>query len=160
MNIKNTTYVAAVTLLISWASLANAQPWEKDSSEGKAFRERMEKRIAEVHKELGLNSDQEKKLEARRKEHREKMKVLYENIKVKKKDLGEELQKAEMDENRVRTIHEELKELKAEKEDYRLEGILEVREILTPEQFSKFMQIKEEHKAKRREKFRGFMENK
>jgi Spy/CpxP family protein refolding chaperone len=48
--------------------------------------------------------------------------------------------------NRINRLHSETKKLHAEMADHRLEGILEVREILTPEQFSEFMELTGKHR--------------
>lgn len=151
MNIKIKKVICSlgISLLILGAGQGYSRAGQEDPPDGQTFKKRMEKRIAEVHQELGLSPEQEKKLQDRRKAHREEMNSLYENMKAKKKELNAELQKSELNRERVKAIHSELKAFKAEKEDRRLEGMLEVREILTPDQFSKFMKIKEDRKMKR-----------
>ena len=91
-----------------------------------------------MSKELGLTPEQEKQLEDYRAQNKEKVKDIHGKIKDKRKELREELQNQELDIARVAQVHSELKALEAQAEDNRLEGILKVRSILTPEQFRKF----------------------
>ena len=69
----------------------------------------------------------------------------------KREQIKEELQRADFDSNKVKQIHNELKSLKFQAEDHRLDGILEVRTILTPEQFNKFMELKKNRKDHKKE---------
>ncbi|MCM8812924.1 MAG: hypothetical protein NC924_03185 [Candidatus Omnitrophica bacterium] len=48
------------------------------------------------------------------------------------------MQKAEIDRKEINRIHEEIKALLVKKEDVRLESVLRMRELLTPEQFAQF----------------------
>ena len=98
--------------------------------------------IQKVLQQLNLTNEQNEKLKEHRIKHRQKAKQLSEDIQVKRKKLAEELQKSEPDTKKVKQIHSELKKLKAIKADHRLEGILEVRKILTTEQYSKFIELR------------------
>ncbi|HZX49463.1 MAG TPA: Spy/CpxP family protein refolding chaperone [Nitrospirota bacterium] len=115
-----------------------------EGDEGDSNRVRWEQNISRMYKKLNLTPGQDKQLKDHRNRHRSQMETLYKEIKVKREQLGEELQKTEFDMSKVQQVHDELKSLKAGMEDNRLEGILEVRKILTPEQFSKFMKLKKE----------------
>ena len=105
-----------------------------------------EERAAAMNKQLGLSPEQETQLKAHREKHRGEMKELYQKIKAKREDLQAALQKEDFNAGQVKQIHAELKTLKSEAEDDRLEGILEVRKVLTPEQFNKFTELKKNRK--------------
>src|SRR4030066_2571372 len=107
-----------------------------EGDEGDSNRVRWEQNISKMYKKLSLTPGQDKQLKDHRDRHRSQMETLYKEIKVKREQLGEELQKTDFDIRKVQQVHDELKSLKASMEDNRLEGILEVRKILTPEQFS------------------------
>lgn len=107
---------------------------------------RMQKRMAE---ELGLSVDQQEKLEANRvnnrkinKEQRDAMKALHEQLKT-------EVEKVDIDMAKVYKIHQQIKALDNQIADARLEGMLEVRQILTPEQFKKFQEKAGKRRGKR-----------
>lgn len=123
---------------------------EHDGAEDKGWmKEKWEQKKAEMHKKLGITPEQEEKLSAQREAHHNQMEVIVKEIKTKKEELQAELQKADFDEGKVKAIHSELKSLKAKMEDARLEKILEVRKVLTSEQFTQFMQMKEDWKGKK-----------
>ncbi len=121
-----------------------------EGGEGDSGKMRWEKNISEMYKQLGLTPGQDKQLKDHRDRHRSQMDTLRKEIKVKREQLGEELQKTDFDIRKVHQVHGDLKSLKARMEDNRLEGILEVRKILTPEQFNKFMKLKEERTSNKR----------
>ena len=102
---------------------------------------------------LNLSDTQKKLLEENKKVRREEMKSLFSQMKEKKEAIRNELQKAELNIGKITQINNELKILSAQMLDHKLEGILEVRKILTPEQFKKFMakmgQRQEHFKEKR-----------
>jgi Spy/CpxP family protein refolding chaperone len=113
------------------AGLAAPAPDKGRGRRGEGFMNR-------IQSQLNLTADQEKKLKQNREAHREVMKTLHEALRAQREALGAELEKTSFDMNRVKSIHEELKGIEARMADQRLSGILEVRQILTPEQFKKF----------------------
>ena len=116
-----------------------------------AMREKMRARMLEVFKQLDLSPEQEEQLNVHRKRHREQGKEIRESIRAKRETMKEELQKQNLDMEKINKIHSELKSMHSKKADHRLEGILEVRKILTTEQFAKFMELKKDlHPMKKR----------
>ena len=141
-------FLLGVVITLLFSSTINAHEGKTfDGDEDDSSRMRWEQNISKMYKKLGLTPEQDKKLKDHRDGHRSQMETLHKEIKVKRKLLGEELQKTDFDMSKVQQVHDELKSLKARMEDNRLEGILEVRKILTPEQFSKFMKLKEERSS-------------
>ena len=138
-----------ITLLIS-SNIKVYASGAFEGDDGDSSKVRWEQNISNMYKKLSLTPEQDKQLKDHRVRHRTQMETLYKEIKVKREQLGEELQKADFDMRKVQQVHDELKSLKARMEDNRLEGILEVRKILTPEQFSKFMKLKEERSSNKK----------
>ncbi|MBI3813411.1 MAG: Spy/CpxP family protein refolding chaperone [Nitrospinae bacterium] len=103
----------------------------------------MEKRMEKIQEQLGLSEEQKAKIKEHRKKHFAEVKELQEQIHAKMEELHKELQKADFDEGKVRAIHSEIKTLKMKGEDNRIEDILDMRKILTPEQHKKFMEMRE-----------------
>lgn len=114
--------------------------------DGGDWKERKEARMKEVREKLDLTPEQDKKLEAHRKAHWEEGKKLREEKRAKKDALRAALEDPAMDAGKVKALHEEVKQLEARISDHRLEGILAVRGILTPEQFKKFHDMHEKSK--------------
>ncbi len=102
---------------------------------------RMEEHMKRVEKQLNLSPEQQKKLEEHRAAHRDEAKKFFGEVKQKREEMRTELEKETIDEAKVKAINEELKALGARLADHRLAGILEVRRILTPEQFKKFQEL-------------------
>lgn len=130
------------------ASAVFAEPPDTEKSSMKEMKMRKgqwKERKEKMFQEMGVTPEQQEKLRAHRESHKEKFKELSQTIREQKKTIGEELQKEELNLDNVRQQHNELKAMKAQMEDARLEGILEVRQILTAQQFSKFMEFKKEH---------------
>jgi Spy/CpxP family protein refolding chaperone len=129
-------FVLALVALFAAAGLRAEAP-----AGGEDWEQKKEEKIKEMHAKLGLDADQQAKLEAHRKDHREEGRALRESLREKRAALRAELEKTSLDEPRVRALHEELKALDARAADHRLNGVLEVRKILTPEQFKKFQEM-------------------
>ena len=108
------------------------------------MREKKKARMLEVFKQLDLSPEQEEQLQAHRDNHREQGREFHESLRAKKEAIRNELQNEELNMEEIYRIHNELKGLLSNKADHRLEGILEVRKILTAEQFRKFCELRKE----------------
>ena len=141
--------VVVITLMFSSTINAySADPFEGGDGESKKVK--WEQKISKIYQQLGLTPEQDKQLKDHRDRHRSQMETLHKEIEAKREQIGEELQKTDFDIRKVQQIHGDLKSLKARMEDNRLEGILEVRKILTQDQFSKFMKLKEDRTSDKR----------
>jgi Spy/CpxP family protein refolding chaperone len=67
-------------------------------------------------------------------------------MKMDKEELKEELMKPQLDMPKIYGLHRQIKVLLSQMEDVKLSSILAVRSILTPEQFSKFVNLMSKHK--------------
>ena len=141
--------VVVITLIFS--STINAYSADHfEGGDGESKKVKWEQKISKIYQQLGLTPEQDKQLKDHRDRHRSQMETLHKEIEAKREQIGEELQKTDFDIRKVQQIHGDLKSLKARMEDNRLEGILEVRKILTPDQFSKFMKLKEDRTSDKR----------
>jgi Spy/CpxP family protein refolding chaperone len=104
-------------------------------------------------KELNLTQEQEVKLEANRKAQRQEVNKLLTAIKEKQAKLGEELNKPGATRASIQTLAGEIKSLQAQLTDSRINGILAVKQILSPEQFDKFGQMTEKRQQNRKDRF-------
>lgn len=125
-----------LTLLLLMGSLASAEGTGWGS---KGDRDDMHK---QMKSELGLTKEQEKKLDTHRIEHRAEMEKLMLVIKEKREELKTALEDPKMNHHAVERINSDLKDAHNDMADKRLEGILYVREVLTPEQFKKFLSLR------------------
>lgn len=120
-----------------------------EKSDRKAFGEKMEFRIQAIYDQLALSEDQKKLLEENKSKHKAVKEQLRATMTANMDSFGEELKKEDYDLKEITRLHEESKNLRNQMADDRLQGILEVRKILTQEQFIKFTQLMQEQKEKR-----------
>ena len=111
------------------------EAWRKPRGEG-------------IFKELNLSPEQQQKLKDNRNAHKEKMKQIISALKEQHKKLTAEMAKAQVTRQSLEPIAQEIKSLQAQLVDLRIENMLALKAILTPEQYQKFNELV----SKRREK--------
>ncbi len=141
-NIKQFVYSLGIIGVMLLASNVYSHPKDRDFSGHGAKRDKREDRMLEVCKQLDLSPEQETQLKAHRDKHREQKQDIHESIRTKREEMKIELQMQELNMDNINKINSELKGIASKKIDLRLEGILEVKKILTAEQFAKFMELK------------------
>ncbi|MFA6320310.1 MAG: periplasmic heavy metal sensor [Candidatus Omnitrophota bacterium] len=122
-----------------------------DGPDGKDFMDKKGPPREDIFKDLNLTAEQKRMLDENKNKHKEEMKSAFDAMRSKEDLLRNELQKQNMDVNKVTQINNELKQMHADMQDRRLAGILEVRRILSPDQFKKFTE-KMEKRAEQRHK--------
>ncbi len=153
IRLRKVIYTLGIIGVMFLTSNVYSQPQGDNVNRHEEMREKMRAKMLEVFKQLDLSPEQEEQLKTHRKNHRGQGKEFREDMKAKKEAIKNELQKEELNMENVYKIHNELKDLLIQKTDHRLEGILEVRKILTAEQFRKFCELRKEmHPMKRRKK--------
>ena len=140
----NKIKVIAVTLAVVFmaVSASFAQPHE-------GYGQGSEMPKGRVPQELNLKSEQQKELIENRKAQHEQMEKLHNAIRQKQEQLQQALNNPAATQATVAPLVKELKALQGGLIDLRVKGILEVKRILTPEQFLKFQQMTEERRKSR-----------
>ncbi len=133
-------------ILLSGNAFAEA----KDHHRREEWREKRQQKRQQMYERLGVTDEQKRRLAEHRKQHKNSSGQYKDQIRTKKQQLNEALKSG--DTAQARQIHAEIKSMKSDIQDKRLEGVLGVREILTDEQFSEFMEVKEERRENRKEK--------
>ena len=153
VRLRKIIYSLSIVGVMFLTSNVYSQPQGGNVNRHEEMREKMRAKMLEVFKQLDLSPEQEKQLQAHRRSHMGQGKEFWENMKAKKEAIRNELQKEELNMENVYKIHNELKDLLIQKADHRLEGILEVRKILTAEQFRKFCELRKSmHPSKEKRK--------
>ena len=93
----------------------------------------------QFYSDLGLSDGQKKLLDENREKQREQSKQMFSQVKEKTALLRQELQEEPLNTEKIYQTNNELKKLQEQISDNRVERILEVRKILTAEQFKKFL---------------------
>ena len=94
-----------------------------------------------IYEQLNLSSEQKQSLEDNRKKNHVRIKEMMERISELRLELTQELEKSQLDATKIDQIKDELNQLQSELTDLKLEGIMEVRDILTPEQYNLFQEL-------------------
>jgi Spy/CpxP family protein refolding chaperone len=134
----------ALGLAFISGSAAWAMPGEKEYGRKS---DKMEAHMKKMEEKLNLTPEQKTKLDATRKNHREEARKLWDAMKEKRKALATELEKETFSVDVARKFQEELKVLQAHMADLRFKKIIEVRQILSAEQFKKMHEFKRDRKG-------------
>jgi Spy/CpxP family protein refolding chaperone len=97
------------------------------------WREHHDDMMAKV---LGLNQDQVKQLKDLHEKQKASMKGTFEQIKSNREAFEAEIVKAAPDMNKINDLQTQLKTLQGQMADSHLNGLLEVKKIMSPEQFA------------------------
>jgi len=109
--------------------------------------------VDKLTKDLNITAEQKGKLDSEKRRHREKMKSLQKALRSKRSKLTEELDKPLSDSATITSLSAEMKKMISEMIDERLDSIMKIKEILTPEQYKQFVEKKNEFMAKHKRKY-------
>lgn len=144
--------VGALIMMLAGGSLS-AQALEGEGKHKGEWRTKhMEGQIQKLFNDLNLSEEQKKLLDENKKNHREQMGTLRKSMRELRLQIHAELEKSELDMSRISQLQGQLKEAQGKMLDYRLEGILSVHKILTPEQYKEFSKQMKERKDNFRKK--------
>jgi Spy/CpxP family protein refolding chaperone len=134
MNTRSNNKIILLTIAVILISISSAYAQQPDKRGWEEKKARIEAFRKELSEKLNLSPEQQKLLDANRTEHRQKMQAVCKNIREKRSELREELEKPTLDLEKIKTKHSELKTLFSSMLDLRLDGIIKSSKILTPEQ--------------------------
>lgn len=114
-------------------------------SRGQQFKERF-------IEQLNLTEDQKQKMEEIRQQYQGQISQYRETLRAAQKELGD-MMAGTNSADAIRAKHQEVINLRQELGELRFESILEMREVLTPEQRSQFAQLMKQNWENRRNRF-------
>jgi Spy/CpxP family protein refolding chaperone len=150
-NVRMAMFLAIVLLGSSAQSLyaaAVAPQCQQEETSAKNW----DSKRQQFYSDLGLSDEQKKLLDENRKKQREQNKQIFSQVKEKTALLRQELQEEPLNTEKIYQTNNELKKLQEQISDNRVERILEVRKILTADQFKKFIAKTEKQKEHSRYK--------
>ena len=133
--------------------------------EDKPKNARMNKRqevVENLIDNLGLSQEQVEQIKKNKKAEIEKNRELHASLREYRQELKSELEKPESDNAEIERIAKSIKSIQADMVDVRIENVLKVKLILTPEQFREFAKklenrrIRKMHNARKEKGFSGF----
>ena len=107
------------------------------------------RRGGRIIEELNLTSEQQEQLRGIRSQQREQLQALREQVRDSRQKMNEMIGGTATEEE-IRAQHNKIRQLHQQIEEIRFESLLEMREVLTPQQRSQFTQLMEQ----RRQNFR------
>lgn len=154
-NLKQAVAYAGLIAALCVGSVVHAQPFDDFGGMKEGMGERRKVLSDKLVKELNLTSEQEKQIRKQRKEKRKKNKTIRKKLGKKMKELREELEKQDVDKGKIDAIAEGIKALRGTLIDQRINAILAMKEILTPEQYEKLKELREKRRSERRKMRKG-----
>lgn len=97
--------------------------------------------------ELGLSQEQQEQLKEIRQKHRAEKPDNRSEVKALRRQIAEELKKSSPSKSKIKTLADKIGALHSANAVRMAEHMLEVKAVLTPEQFSKMLELKEQRKA-------------
>lgn len=143
-------FISIIGMLIVSAFIAGSAFCEQGACSLGKDGARHAKKEAAIARELKLTAEQDKLLKEAKASHRAGMAELFKAMKAKRQELKTALAKPDATKEQVAPIAAEIKGLQAEMIDRRIDGIFEIKKILTPEQFQKLEEMKKDCKKEDR----------
>ena len=134
-----------ICLPVFFCSNAHAQFFGQGRDHA-GMKEKMEWRIQEIYGQLNLSDEQKKLLEENKAKHKASKEAFGNELKAAMQAVGEQLKQKDLDLNKINGLRSDLKRLRDQMADERFDAILEVRKILTQEQFTRFVDLVEKEK--------------
>lgn len=137
----------AVGLVLFFSAIALTQAYAQDYEKKEQLRE---EEFNNVVKELNLSSEQLQQITVQR--NREKAESLEVRTRFKglRDELGSELDKEHTDKAKIYMLLAQMKELAGKRMERKIEGILALKEILTPAQFKALNEKKKQWDPQKR----------
>ena len=152
MNWRIPAIIAAITILPLGANAAMAQNIGENttmewSHQNKHAGKRGMRGIARLVQQLDLTSEQSEQIETIREQSKTENQALFEQLQTNRQQM-QSLLTSNADPEQLRNNHQQGQNLRQELDDNRFETLLEVREILTPEQRTQMAELIEQRGGK------------
>jgi len=145
---KKILILTSVISLVCFTSSLFAQPPE---DEPQTFKEKRKQAIEDFTEELNLTAEQQEEIKQQRSEQLKENKQIHEQLRVKNQQLRKELEKAELDQAKINSLIAEIADLQGQQLRQRVDGVVSMKEILTPEQEAQLKARMEEKRQEMRE---------
>ena len=129
---KQMMILAAIALGLFFSCTAHAKISEEEA--GQPNKDKREQLI----RQLNLTPQQEAQIKQLQTLNRQKVKELFLRLKEKRKELADELDKARSSPIKIKALIADLKDIQGRLIEQRVEDVLKMKEILTPEQYQEF----------------------
>lgn len=136
---RNKLIAIAIVTAVLFSQAAFAEQGPKDAD--------FEKHHDKIMKQLNLTPEQEKQLKDYREQEKAEIKKEFGELKAKREELRSQLNNPQVSENTIRQTAGQLEAMQAKMMARRIDSILYMRKVLTPEQFTKFQELTKEKRG-------------
>jgi Spy/CpxP family protein refolding chaperone len=147
--VKQLFVCAMVAVLASCASVSSAQPAAGGSRGPETGRGGD---MDDLINELNLTSQQQAQIKKQRNEHFEKNRGASDELRQKRLKLKQELEKETPDTQIIGTLVADINALTARKLEDRVESILSIKQVLTPQQYKALQEKIKDHAGTKKER--------
>jgi len=147
-NVKKKNLISFLVLVGIFSFISTGYALDKSSDDRKKIgewgdfkkaHESRQKIMDEVITELGLTNNQQAAIDKQRTLQQDTRKDLWKKIRTKRQALKKELNKWESDERKINQLVQEMADLRSQRLQNRINGILSIKKILTKEQFEELV---------------------
>lgn len=121
---------------------------QDNASAGKETADK-ESRYEATLSQLNLSAGQKERIKALRQNQKQQMKELRQSFKEARQKLKEHLDKSEANHESIAPLANDIKNILGKMVDQRIENVLAVKSVLTPEQFSQLQEAQKSRKDER-----------
>jgi Spy/CpxP family protein refolding chaperone len=134
---------------------AYAESEEKAYGEKQKWSRQRQEKYDKLTESLGLSEEQIALLKNRKQVKMESREKLRSKLRAEEKALKQELEKSVSDDTKIKELADSIKNIHSEMVDERIRGILEIKAILTAEQYAEFKSRVGSYKDKKPGKLQG-----
>ena len=131
------------------AVTAYAESAEEVYGEKQKWSRQRQEKYDKLTESLGLSEEQIAQLKSRKQAKMESREKLRSKLHAEEKALKEELEKPASDNTKIKELADSIKNIHSEMVDERIRGILEIKAILTTEQYAEFKSKMGRYKEKK-----------
>ncbi|PIU40947.1 MAG: hypothetical protein COS99_07720 [Candidatus Omnitrophica bacterium CG07_land_8_20_14_0_80_42_15] len=139
MKLVKTALLSGVVSLLFICGVSYAQPLNEDIQEKTNVNK--EAKMNKTFKELGLTPDQQKQIKEQFDVNNAKAKEIREQIRTKREKLKQEMESDTVDRNKINKLVTEVGDLNSTQLRQRVESILLMKQVLTPDQYKRLESI-------------------
>ncbi len=153
MNVLNRNkLLATATTLMLGASMLAFSPAANayDGPPHGEHDQRHQQRQEAMFKELGLTEQQQSQLKTIKEQGRQNSKTIHQNVKSKRQALMDYMASPEASEAKAKSMNQEIGDLMHQMSEQRISSVFQMKDILTPEQFTQLMEKKKQHMEQRK----------